>query len=214
MEGSVPNLRPRRRTRISRVARLVGHPRRLRRAVILAFVYLALGVAGMSLSGEWKYGEVPVFFLLAGVAIGAVLVYGPTLLPGVFVGAFALQFLFQVVAGGTIGVLGAGAALIAATGATMQAWLSLLALRKFVPERLRLLDGRSIFAFMAITSALAAVPAGFLILAPSYLGMAMPGSIGIYSLHWWFAQIAGTAMIKPMAAGPSIPNDDRAGGTS
>ncbi len=170
---------------------------RLKRVVIVALSYGMLGVLGLALSNAPGYAS-PIF-PAAGLAIGAALCFGTSILPGIWLGSFLMNCL---VAGnnGTLGMVSVVVAALIAGGATLQA----LAARALVVGRdndtWRTLEAeKDVVRFLFL-----AAPVACLISAT--IGTVTLTATGTVSLGealntwscWWIGDTFGTLVFAPL----------------
>jgi diguanylate cyclase (GGDEF)-like protein/PAS domain S-box-containing protein len=163
----------------------------------LAAVHAAVGVASLQIA--WPE---PLFFnASAGIALAALLRFGPSLLPGVWLGSFlialhaldSLTGAFFVACGNSIGAF--------AATVLMQR------VSRFQPQLQRLRDMASLIAFGVLGAAMIAALAGSLALAAT--GQLVGQPIGSAILTWWLADSAGVLLIAPLLLAITAPPRSR-----
>jgi diguanylate cyclase (GGDEF)-like protein/PAS domain S-box-containing protein len=153
----------------------------------LAFFYAVL--AKLVLTVSTANGNVTIFWIPGGLALAALLVWGPKYWPAVFLGAFA--------AGLMVNDPPAVSFFIAA-GNTLETLLAVWLFHKFLGDRLHLKQPRDFFylALVAIASAaISALIGPFTLLIAGYLGWQV---ISSNILHWWQADTLGILLGTPL----------------
>jgi diguanylate cyclase (GGDEF)-like protein len=90
--------------------------------LLIAILYVATGYFCLFLAVPPTYATA--VWIPAGIALGAILVYGPGILPGIFIGAYCINLYTDIVlAHHTWSFVSGSFATIAATGVTLQAWV-------------------------------------------------------------------------------------------
>ncbi len=143
----------------------------------LALVGTALAyglVARMALWLAIPPGYASPLYPAAGVALASVLVYGPRMLPGVALGAFGVNVIVALQNGSpTVGTglwLPAGIAL----GATLQAWLGAVLVRRYVSQPLTLSEPHDIAIFFGLGAVVAS---------------AVSATVGVLTMHLVLGQL-------------------------
>lgn len=167
--------------------------------LLLAIIYFALGQIGLLLAVPPGYATV--IWPPSGIAIGALLVRGPALWPGIFIGSLALN---AIISGAYVSGPGwdAGKLLVAAViaaGSTLQAvaarWLIV---RRFgIPITLdRARDALLLFAIAAPGACVIASSIG---VGALYAANAMPASAIWHNwVTWWGGDLLGIVIFLPL----------------
>ncbi len=184
----------------------------LLRTLLLAISYFVVG--GMSLSLAIPPGFAVPVWPAAGIALAAILIGGYQLLPGVFLGAFAANLLiggsdireiFEISRVGLFSALGIGA------GATLQAALAAVALRRLVEFPTNLSKPADIAALLVVGGA-------FGCLTNALIGPLSLYAFGILSLQslpisiytWWAGDAIGVMLFTPLLLLLWSPNESKA----
>ena len=165
-------------------------------AVITALAYALVGAAALLLAGPPGYASP--LYAPAGIALAAVLVYGRAALPGVLLGAFAVNTGLGALRG-TSGLSGLALPLLIGAGATLQAALGAALVRRFVSQPLVLNAPRDILGFALLGALLASIA------SPS-VGTAALWASGVLAreqlvsnwLTWWVGDTLGVLIAAPL----------------
>ncbi len=166
-----------------------------RAILLLAIAYAVLGKLSMLLALPPGYASA--IFPSAGIALAAVIVGGNRLLPGVALGALALNLMqgWQNPAVPFMPTL--MAALIVASGSTLQAWVgSMLMLRWLRPA---LETGRDVLVFLLLAPLICLISASIAISAFLWLGIMSPDVVPANWLTWWVGDAVGVLLGAPLA---------------
>jgi diguanylate cyclase (GGDEF)-like protein/PAS domain S-box-containing protein len=164
--------------------------------MLLVLSYIVTGKLALILALPPGYAS-PIF-PPAGIAIAALLIGGPRLLPGVLLGAFALNVIPTAHTAATpltpfIAVI---AALMVAIGSTLQAWVGGTVLRRCVKPGLD--SGRDIVLFLAIVPVVCLVSASVAI-SSLYLLHILPSHALLSNwIIWWAGDTIGTLLTAPL----------------
>ena len=165
---------------------------------ILAVMYFCLGVVSSWVSGTHGYADS--VWLPAGVALGAMLVRGNGLLPGVFVGSFCCSLWFLGSHSGWAAPLGfVNVSMIVAFATGFQSWFSSAFIRRFVGSALDLGSISRVIWFVLIAG-----PLGCLMGATiSVHALLMSGIISVHEfgmtwLTWWAGDSIGAIGLTPV----------------
>ncbi len=178
------------------------------RIVLLAAAYFTVGKLSLLLAIPPGFAT-PVW-PSAGIALAAVMLGGLRLLPGVVLGSFGVNLLISANAGGTVFtptpiLVAAGIAL----GAGLQAAVSALVLRRFLPLPSPMNKTRDIFAVLIIGGAFGCLINGAIGPAVLVLAGLIPESVyGLSVYTWWAGDAIGVALFTPLlllAANPQVP---------
>jgi signal transduction histidine kinase len=158
------------------------------RIALLAVVYIAAGRLGLRLDAVGGFATL--VWAPSGIALAALLLFGPRLWPGISIGAF----LVNVWAGAPIPV-----ALGIALGNTLEGILGALALRRIRPIRYtldRVTDAIALIVFGGGLSTLvgATIGAGTLVLG----GVVMSSQLLVTWAAWWLGDAIGDLIVAPL----------------
>jgi PAS domain S-box-containing protein len=162
-----------------------------------ALAYAAVGWLALLLAGPPGYASP--LYPSAGLALAAVLVYGRAALPGVLLGAFAVNAglgLLRGQSGASMLVL----PLIIGTGAALQAGLGAALIRRFVAQPVVLNAPRDI-ALAGLLGALLACTVSPSVATPALLASGAIGREAVVSnwLTWWVGDALGVLIGAPLA---------------
>src|SRR5690349_17385224 len=97
---------------------------------VLPLAYVITGRLGLLLAVPPGYATA--VFVPAGIAVGAMFMAGPSVLPGIFIGSFLLNVWIGYAVTDQIGVVSAAAAIVIALASTLQAALGGAVLRRAI----------------------------------------------------------------------------------
>ena len=161
----------------------------VRRAGILAVLagaYFAAGRLGLSLA--FVNESATAIWPPSGIAIAAVLIWGPQVWPGVLAGAF---FVNLANAGAPL------AALLIACGNTSEALLAGMFVRRFAGGTAVFDETKRIFLYVAAVAGAASVAATIGLLALVATGLAADSDRGMTWITWWAGDLAGALLVTP-----------------
>lgn len=184
------------------------------RIIALALGYYALGRAGLYLA--IPPSEASPVWLSAGLAAGALLVCGYRVWPGVFFGAFFVNFLARIdpAAGWESFIVPAQSCLFIGIGATVQALLGAFLVRRFVTLPNPLENPRDIGLILALAGPVACVVSPFFGVTGLYLNGIIPLEAYPFSwFTWWVGDSLGVTVLTPvmlfLAGGEAVGRDER-----
>lgn len=164
----------------------------------IAAAYALTGRLGLFLAIPPGYAS-PIF-PASGIALGALLLYGWRIWPGIFLGSLALNFWLTIEA---LGMTASGQSLIIATGigagATLQALVGTWLLRRYVQAPLSLQTEGDILRFVLIAGPASTVINGFL--GPLWLCLQNAidfSEYGRHAFHWWLGDAIGCVVMTPI----------------
>ncbi len=176
-------------------------PSSRRRSLLLAnaallLAYLAAGRLGLEMALGAAYASP--LFVPAGIALATVFTLGPRLLPAVALGAVLVNLLplGSAAAPGWPSGLALLAALAAGAGATLQAWVAMLVLRRAVQPALG--RGRDVLGFMLLAPLLALVSCTVAIGGNGLLGTLPPAALPVNWFTWWLGDTTGILLAAPL----------------
>ena len=162
----------------------------------LAAVYATLGLLAVLLAVPPGYSA-PIY-PSAGVALAVLLVHGPLMAIGVFVGAFTVNAHLMLQNGATPGQL-LGLPLAAAAGAAAQAWLGSVLVRRGQRGPLRLSEPRELLRFFLLGGVVACLlNASLANVVMSALGMLAPEQRAFNWWSWWSGDTLGVLIAAPV----------------
>jgi PAS domain S-box-containing protein len=155
--------------------------------IALAATYTLAGKIGLALA--WVNASASAVWAPSGIALAAVLIFGPRVWPGIVLGAF----LTNVTTAGSLTT-----SILIAIGNTLEAVLGAYLVGRFAGEYPFLTRGRDIFVFAAagVLSAGLAATAGVTTL--SWFGFVSWSEYGSVWLTWWLGDAAGAVVFAPV----------------
>ena len=137
----------------------------------------------------------------SGLALAAVLLLGPRVWPGIFVGAFAANFaVFSGNLTTSLGTLGAVSGAIAA-GNTLEALAGAWLFRRWFGTGNALKDGAAVLRFVGVAALMCAVSAGLGSVSLLVSGVIPSAIWGTVALTWWIGDVAGVLILTPALLG-------------
>jgi diguanylate cyclase (GGDEF)-like protein/PAS domain S-box-containing protein len=161
--------------------------------LLLFVLYVVAGRLGLALTVGPTYASP--LFPSAGIALAAIYTYGPRLLPAVALGAITVN-LVPLDYGLPVDSAQAVAALAAGLGATLQAWIAMLALRRTMHPAIG--AGRHVLTFMLATPVLATISSTVAITGAVLLGKLSPQELAINWFTWWLGDTIGILLAAPL----------------
>ena len=170
----------------------------LRTALVTALVYAAVGATSLLLASPPGYASP--LYPSAGIAIAAVIACGRLALPGVFLGALAVNAGLAAFKGHSGWAVVMALPLLIAAGATLQAWAASLLLHRTVGAHPALNSPRDIAMAGLLAGLLAScISASVGTLALVATGI-LPGAAAATTwLTWWCGDTLGVLIAAPMA---------------
>lgn len=162
-------------------------PRDVGVALVVAAVYVGAAKVGLSLSVA--HGNATPVWAPTGIAIAALVLFGPRLWPGVLLGAFVANATTPV----PLWVSG-----LIAGGNTLEALVATLLMRRF-GFRPRMDRGRDVLALVALGGILAPIVSATV--GVSALSLADAFSDGGFAVHWgvwWVGDAMGAVLVAPL----------------
>ncbi|KAA3654301.1 MAG: EAL domain-containing protein [Proteobacteria bacterium] len=167
----------------------------LKRALLLFLAYAATGILSLQLA--IPPGYVAPLFPPAGIALAGALLYGPRMLPSVWLGSIAVNVFAQWQAGVPLNL--GGTLLVVALGATLQAMAGVALVRRWVGYPTALDRARLIVRFLFLAgpvSCLVSASIGVSVLA---LTGALPMEDAAFSWwNWWAGDALGVLIFVPL----------------
>ena len=161
----------------------------------LAAGYAALGSASLLLVRETGVSA-PVW-PAAGLAVGAIFLRGPIVLPGIVVGSMAANL--PGLAAGGYEVAAIQIALAIAVAAAVGAWAGATLARRLVGPHPALSGGREIVTFLGAAALLAAAVSATIGTAGQLIGGVVPqANAAIVWLTWWVGDASGITVLLPI----------------
>ena len=155
--------------------------------VALTGVYFVAGKIGLSLA--FVHASATAVWPPTGIALAALLLYGYSAWPGVFLGAF----LVNVTTAGSV-----ASSLGIAAGNTLEAVVGVWLVNRWAGGRDAFTRARSIFAFAALAGGVATtVSATVGVASLTLTGFASPARFGEIWLTWWLGDTAGALVLTP-----------------
>ncbi len=161
----------------------------------LALVYALVGKLALMLALPPGYASA--LFPSAGIALAVIAVGGMRLLPGIALGAFALNLL-QGTQHPDIQLMPSMiAAIIIAAGSTLQAWSGSLLLRRWLHPAMD--TGRDVLLFLLAAPLMCIISASVAIAAFWLLGIMSAPALLSNWLTWWIGDTIGVLLGAPLA---------------
>jgi PAS domain S-box-containing protein len=158
------------------------------RLVALTGVYFAAGKLGLSLA--FVHASATAVWPPTGIALATVLLYGPTVWPAIFLGAF----LVNVTTAGSV-----ASSLGIATGNTLEVVIGVWLVDRWAGGRDAFLRARNFFAFAALAGgAGTSVGATLGVASLALSGYASWSRFGEIWLTWWLGDMAGALVVTPV----------------
>jgi signal transduction histidine kinase len=154
----------------------------------VAIVYIIAALGGLRL--DTVSGFASLVWPPTGIALAALLLVGPRLWPGVFVGALVANILTGAPALVASGI---------ATGNTLEAVVGAYALRRVRGFRLALDGLRDVIAFIVFAATLATMISATIGVASLYFGgLVTPQKLGETWRTWWVGDMIGALLVAPV----------------
>jgi len=160
--------------------------------------YFLSGVAGLQLGVLQGYASP--LFPAAGWALAALLVFGPRVLPAVWVGAFFTNLVVEI-GNGAVWTASSGAvAALIAVGACVQAWLGSALVRRRLGDAWRRLENdHEIIAFSLLGGPLACVVSASVGVSSLVAFGIVPGADFLFTWwNWWLGDTLGVLIGAPL----------------
>jgi len=161
------------------------------RTVLIAAVYAALALAGLSLVTPSGYTSL--LWPAAGLALAAILACGPRCWPGIWLGAFFFDLSLD------ISLTGAAVAALLASGITLQALVGARLTRRFLAVTRPLAQERDVWLFLILggpVASLVAASVGALVLTG--FDRLTADNIQTQWLLWWTGDTMGVLLFTPL----------------
>jgi PAS domain S-box-containing protein len=172
-------------------------PARLVAGLATAAAYAVVGLLALKLA--IPPGFASPLFPSAGIALAAVLVFGPSMLPGVVAGSLVVN-IGSAAFDGRLGTVAVATAVCIAVAAALQALVASLLVRRFVRRPLVLDEAREVLLFFALAAPLACtVGASLSSRALGAAGVVPWSQVQINWITWWSGDVLGTLIGAPVA---------------
>jgi signal transduction histidine kinase/CheY-like chemotaxis protein len=162
---------------------------------LLAIAYAISGKLSMLLAVPPGYASP--MFPPAGIAMAAVLIWGWTTLPWIFLGSFMLNFWIGNTLGQQLDQIAAGAAGIAAAS-VLQAAIGGIGLRRAVGYPVALDTGRAVARFLLVTPHCCMMSATLSICWLYALGLVGRAELASSWVAWWIGDTLGVLVVLPL----------------
>ena len=165
----------------------------LRRSLLLGLGY---GLAGwLALQIAIPPGYAAPLFPPAGIGLAALLIYGPRLLPGVFLGSLLVHFLATWQSGAS----GGAWLLLPALGASLQAFLGYWLARRLIGLPNTLDTQRSIVCFVTVVAPLGCLASASVGVPFLLLKKIIPLEDALFTwMNWWSGDTLGVLIMVPL----------------
>ncbi|MBA5607990.1 EAL domain-containing protein [Duganella sp. FT3S] len=161
----------------------------------LAALYFAVGRAGLLLAQPPSYASP--LFLPAGLALAACVSGGLRLLPGIAVGALAVDLFYPSLSPGGITATAVTGALMGALGAVLQATLGNWLFRRHVETSLG--SGRDVGRFLLLAPGVTLVSSTVALTGMALAGMEQWARLPADWVTWWIGDTIGMLLGAPLA---------------
>jgi diguanylate cyclase (GGDEF)-like protein len=166
--------------------------------ILVAVGYFLGGLAGLWLA--IPPGNATVVWPAAGIALAAVCIAGPRILPGIFIGGQLIQTVIFLDTSDngtmTVSVL---ASLVMTSAALLQAWLGARLVRGILDRDQALLRERSILLFSLLAAPLSCLISATISIITLWLfGVIAPADIVITWTRWWTGDTVGVLVFAPL----------------
>ena len=156
--------------------------------LLLTALYILAGRLGLALA--FVNASATAVWPPTGIALAAVLVFGPRVWPAIFVGAFVTN---QVTAGTAV------TSLLIASGNTLEALMAAYLVNRFAGGAAAFDSGTNIFRYMTLAGFVSTtVSATVGVTTLSLFGLSQWAMYGPTWLTWWLGDAAGAIMITPV----------------
>lgn len=165
--------------------------------LIAAFFYSVLGAAGLALAIPPGYAS-PVF-PAAGLALALTLHFGNRILPGIWLGSFTINLVVSL-QNGSIDSTEAMMVPILASGATLQAWLSRIAVIRWIGDKWQVLESeKDIALFLIVAAPLSCLVSATVGVTSLHLANVIQAIDFFYSWwNWWIGDMLGVLIFTPL----------------
>lgn len=159
--------------------------------------YLLAGWLGTLLATQPSH--VSPIWPAAGVALAIMLVYGHSLLPGIFLGALAVQFYAFMDVSSFASILDSlGVGVLAGMGACLQAWIGMQLINRWVGRHNPLIDDAKILRFFALIAVSCLISPSVGVATLYFSGVISLSAIPSSWFIWWVGDTIGAAIFTPM----------------
>ncbi|MEO8806902.1 MAG: CHASE domain-containing protein, partial [Burkholderiaceae bacterium] len=164
-------------------------------SLLTALVYALAGKAALALAVPPGFASP--LYPAAGVALGALLIFGWRVLPGIMLGALYVSLsVSSRLQGLTIATLLLSTAI--ALSATLQAWLGGALIKRFVRQPLELDEPRDVLRFLEAGIASCLVSPALANLALSWSGTVPAAAVPLSAATWWVGDVLGVLIATPI----------------
>jgi PAS domain S-box-containing protein len=173
----------------------IGASRWWAQALAVALCYGVIGWLSLQLALPTRYASP--LYPGAGIALACVLVWRARAVPGIVLGAFAVNWLLNPPDASPIAGVAVPAAL--AAGAALQAVIGAALIRRFVAAPLTLNEPRDVAAFFGLGAFVAClVDASVSTITLGAAGFVAAPNLGFNWLTWWLGDALGTLIAAPI----------------
>jgi diguanylate cyclase (GGDEF)-like protein len=170
--------------------------RQVRRIGALAVAYFGAGMLGLLLALPPGYAS-PVW-PASGIALAGVLLWGPRMWPGIWLGSFLVNVWAAYSAAGALpGFTGLAVAASIALGSTLQALLAAHLAQRWIGAGRLFNSGPAALGFAAIVAACCVVAATWGVTTLQLTAMVDFESYGKSWLTWWLGDVIGVLVLTP-----------------
>jgi len=160
--------------------------------IAIAFIYFIFGLLGLELAVPPS--QAGAIWPPAGIALASMLLYGPTIWPGIFIGNFCISawaFGFEVHSLPVFIATGTGGTLFAYTGS--------LLIKKFSSYPSDLIFDKDIVLFLLLGGPVSCLISATIGITAMYFGgILLPADIPLNWLSWWVGDTIGVLIFTPI----------------
>jgi len=163
---------------------------------VLPLAYVITGRLGLLLAVPPGYATA--VFVPAGIAVGAMFMAGPSVLPGIFIGSFLLNVWIGYAVTDQIGVVSSAAAIVIALASTLQAALGGAVLRRAIGYPAAFDKPRDLLLLLVLSPAFCLISASLSLAAMWALGAVRSGDLPSNWMTWWAGDTLGVLVALPL----------------
>lgn len=166
--------------------------------IIVATAYFIAAQAGLLLA--FPLGNAAAIWPAAGIAIAAVIILGPRILPGILIAGTLIQGSISLNAAGTEELLlSLLMAFVTSTGGVMQAWVGASLVRPILAQDQGLLRERSIVLFCLLAGPVSCILSASVGISTLWFqGILTPADLPLAWVTWWIGDSIGVLIFCPV----------------